>query len=220
MRLTARILALGAVAAAASVGTALSAGTGVVNGNLNLCVHQNGGAVTTAGSNGCNGNDSAVSVVTPSGTVQNALTLNGLPADSFLRALGGGTFQSGFLRMACAGEFPASTHDIPVQGFGMIEFKCGLLPNIGSDMHVSMLASSGFIFGTIEDPTLHQSRSSSFDFPGSVVIDVCCASEVSAQARNTNAGPTVSLRASIIPELGEIDEASQYWDVLYEVTES
>lgn len=223
MRLVIRLAVLGAVAAAASVGVALAAHNGIVNGNLGVCVHQNGGAVTVQGQNGCAGQDSAVSLVTPEGTVQNALTLDGKSAQAFLQA-NGGTYQSGFLRMACVGAFPANTHDVQVQDFGLIEFQCGTIPNVGGEMSVSMQGSSGRTFGSIEDPTLGQSIAKSFDFAsGSVGFGVCCGSQVFGQARNRDAGPTVSLHATIVPELGELsttDEAQHYWDVLYEVTES
>jgi hypothetical protein len=123
MRGATRIVVLALVAVAASAGAALSAGGGPISaGAVEVCVHQNGGALVAAAH--CGGNDSAVSLLTSTGTAANASLLDGLGASSFARS--GVVTQSdpGFVRLDCS---RSATQDVQLTGFGTLIFYC--LPN-------------------------------------------------------------------------------------------
>lgn len=214
MRCAKHVVLLGLLAAAATAGAALSADGASTTEAVNVCVHQNGGALVASAS--CGANDTAVSLLTTSGTAANSQLLDGRSASQFVQSglsLGNtGGAQPGYVRLDC--ENYLNVEDVQIANLGTMEFSCGPRVSILSDQ---------FVFGLFQeshDPTFvtrygvgvkghaHPPLSIRLDAP----------THWFGQVREDVAGaPTVTIEGSIV---AEDDPAGSVFDILYSVTEN
>lgn len=200
------------VSSAAAVGSAFSA-HGALTGSISTCVHQNGGAIVLASPGGCAGNSSQVDLVTPDGTVANALSLDGLSASSYVL---NGTTSPGFLRFDCLGSHPSVT--VSVADFGTVTFGCietGGIIYATAEMH-----GSPNTFGLLTSGNAAATAGFGAPSTSGLRLTFFPNTEVFGQARTTQLdAPTVTLQASVFID-GAQGAGQLFFDVLYSVIKS
>jgi hypothetical protein len=233
---------LALVAAATSAGAALSASNGpVVDGVVAACVHQNGGAIV-ASTAGCSGNDTALALLTDSGTAANSKLFDGLPPSSFIKSGILSEATPGWLQVDCSRPNPggvlSSTYygerDVQAAGFGVFAFACvsqtgGLFMEphpdgtfFGGGTSSVPGDASHFVGSQFSRPstgpvtrdllTLYGADPPTAGFSGWLL-------QMLVQVRNSKDGsPTVTLQGTVV-RTSEVGETARY-DILYSLTES